>query len=673
MDAVTIGAGFILPALTLCVTFAKLIARQSIPSMPRDTETLCSPKRYCPMEHLLTEADQKFVASHLHSAQHMRSNFPRVRLRIFRGYMQQRSSDFHGICNPLNDDSVPSVNAYKVEVRLSSPKQIGVDRIKFGELLPFIDETRSYLNGIECSPDRLVKRGTGQSAEIREMVRVLVLSALFCCPATAAPTPGSPPSSPVPATLFGMHIHDPVSTSWPNVPIGALGKGTQTFWIYVEPNAPVSGVHSYDWSRLDSYVQFARAHSIDYVASNGYIPKWAAADLTTCTYTPVSQPTGNACTGMVDASHIADWQAFCQALVKHYTSVGVQTGCTISNFQCHGVLPYYELWNEPDVLTEYSGGVAGMVQLTQILHDAVRLYDPNAKILSPSNSGYDVVDANGLPTFMDAYWSSGGTKDVDIISLHAYPPGNNDSAETLNKSLFTQVQALLKKYGLSSKPLWDTEGSWGNAGIQMGFNDTLKAAFVARDYLLHWSNGILRLNWYGWDFSDYGTLYKAGQTQTYTPAAQAYQQTYNWMVGATMTGPCTYNTSDAYNAVYTCTLTRPDGYQAQVVWNTQGSANYTVPSPFTQYRDLAGTTLPVPSARTVTIGQQPILLETPLSSAACDVNKDGMTNVLDVQAEVNQALGVAACTSDINKDGLCNVIDVQRVVNTALGGACVSP
>jgi len=49
------------------------------------------------------------------------------------------------------------------------------------------------------------------------------------------------------------------------------------------------------------------------------------------------------------------------------------------------------------------------------------------------------------------------------------------------------------------------------------------------------------------------------------------------------------------------------------------------------------------------------------------------TNVVDVQLEVNQALGVAPCASDINKDGQCNVIDVQRVVNAALGGACVSP
>ena len=57
--------------------------------------------------------------------------------------------------------------------------------------------------------------------------------------------------------------------------------------------------------------------------------------------------------------------------------------------------------------------------------------------------------------------------------------------------------------------------------------------------------------------------------------------------------------------------------------------------------------------------------------SACDLNCDWSPNVVDVQLQVNQALGVAACTSDLNRDGSCNVIDVQRDVNAALGGPCV--
>jgi len=63
------------------------------------------------------------------------------------------------------------------------------------------------------------------------------------------------------------------------------------------------------------------------------------------------------------------------------------------------------------------------------------------------------------------------------------------------------------------------------------------------------------------------------------------------------------------------------------------------------------------------------------ATSPCDVNGDGSTNILDVQADVNAALGTIACAPnyDLNKDNQCNIIDVQRVVNAALGGACVSP
>ena len=58
------------------------------------------------------------------------------------------------------------------------------------------------------------------------------------------------------------------------------------------------------------------------------------------------------------------------------------------------------------------------------------------------------------------------------------------------------------------------------------------------------------------------------------------------------------------------------------------------------------------------------------SPSPCDINGDGSTNVVDVQAEVNMALGIAACT---NASGTCTIVSVQRVVNAALGGTCVTP
>jgi hypothetical protein len=58
---------------------------------------------------------------------------------------------------------------------------------------------------------------------------------------------------------------------------------------------------------------------------------------------------------------------------------------------------------------------------------------------------------------------------------------------------------------------------------------------------------------------------------------------------------------------------------------------------------------------------------------ACDVSGDGNVNVLDVQLEVNQALGMATCNNDINQDHACNVLDVQIVATAAASVTCNHP
>ena len=57
----------------------------------------------------------------------------------------------------------------------------------------------------------------------------------------------------------------------------------------------------------------------------------------------------------------------------------------------------------------------------------------------------------------------------------------------------------------------------------------------------------------------------------------------------------------------------------------------------------------------------------------CDINKDGVVNVQDVQLEVNEAIGATPAKNDLNGDGVVNVSDVQIVVNAALGKGCASP
>lgn len=56
----------------------------------------------------------------------------------------------------------------------------------------------------------------------------------------------------------------------------------------------------------------------------------------------------------------------------------------------------------------------------------------------------------------------------------------------------------------------------------------------------------------------------------------------------------------------------------------------------------------------------------------CDLNGDGVVNLLDVQLATNMALGLAPCTANIVGAGICNIVTIQRVINSALNGVCVT-
>lgn len=376
---------------------------------------------------------------------------------------------------------------------------------------------------------------------------------------------------PVPATYFGMHVLQP--QDWPAVPVGALGKLTGALWPYVEP-----AKGQFNWSRIDSFVAAANAHGIGIMYSNDGIPPWAAADSSTCFTQPYF---GAYCSGAV--ANLQDWDDFVTALVTRYK----------------GQIQIYELWNEPE--HSYTGTITQLVAMMQDEHDIIRTLDPSASILSPS------MVSQGYP-YLDSYFASGGSTDIDAVAIHTYPDPKNDVAESITQSITTTIKAVMAKYGLSAKPLWGTEGSWGPQSAGDITDPNLRAAFTAREFLLAWSTGISRFYWYAWDSPDVGTLWST--TSVPTPSAVAYEQVFTWMSGATMPQPCSLDSGGTpYHAIYTCTLTRSGGYAALAVWNTDGSSMYAAPSQYLHYLDLQGNVVAVPSNHQVPIGLKPILLE----------------------------------------------------------------
>jgi hypothetical protein len=378
-------------------------------------------------------------------------------------------------------------------------------------------------------------------------------------------------TGPIPSTYFGMHILN--RADWPTVPIGALGKATGVVWPYVEP-----AKGQYNWALLDEIVDEANANGIGAMYSSEGVPPWAAADQSTCTPQVGLPPY---CTSA--PSNLQDWDAFVTQLVTRY----------------RGRIQIYELWNEPS--QRFTGTMTQLVALTQHEHDVIRSIDPASMILSPA------VVAEGY-AYLDSYFATGGTMDIDAVAMHGYPDPRNDIAEMITQSETTTIRTVMSKYGLSAKPLWNTEASWGPQNKGATTDPDLQAAFVARAYFLNWSMGISRFYWYAWDSPVVGTLWTSGSAPS--EPAIAYAQVQNWINGATMSQPCSINgAASAYHAVYTCNLARGNGYQALAVWNTDGTSTFTAPDQYVHYRDLQGNVVDVPTNHQVTIGLKPILLE----------------------------------------------------------------
>ena len=163
--------------------------------------------------------------------------------------------------------------------------------------------------------------------------------------------------------------------------------------------------------------------------SNSGVPRWAATNSSSCHVNAY----GTYCSSGV--TDVQDWNNFITDLVTRYK----------------GRIQVYELWNEPQQY--FTGTMAQLVTLTQNEYNIIRSIDPQAIILSPSIVSY------GYP-YLDSYFAAGGPRNVNAVSMHTYPDPNNDIAETITTSMTAGVRTVEAKYGISGKPLWDTEGSW---------------------------------------------------------------------------------------------------------------------------------------------------------------------------------------------------------------------
>lgn len=416
----------------------------------------------------------------------------------------------------------------------------------------------------------------------------------------------TPPPNAIPSTYMGMQMNGGIKgingqQPWPVVPFGAVRLwDASVAWADLQTTSQPP-----DFTLLNNWFSIIHQNdpSADILYTFGRVPGWASSNPndTTCGFAPGS------CDAPSDLN--ADgtgpdqlWMNFVKALVSNSV----------------GQIKYYELWDEMDNPPSWNGTLAQIVRMNLDAVQIIRSLDPNAVILTPSviiegSTGRQYLQ-NYLPAAAAFLPSIGG------VAIHGYVQMSGEPLvpETITDHL-TETKAILAGTVLAGQPLFDTEASWGDPTVSNpAFTDPdLQAAFVARMYLLQWSESVSRFYWYQWNNKQFGTLWTpdpnnpAGAGTVLEPGV-AYGQVYQWLVGDVMTQACGQS-----GPIWTCGLTSLNGYQALAIWDTSQSctngscstSSFTFASPYVQYRDLAGNTTSLSGQTAVPIGAKPILLE----------------------------------------------------------------
>ena len=381
----------------------------------------------------------------------------------------------------------------------------------------------------------------------------------------AATAPIAIPPRTASSTFFGLTV-----LNYQNV-TPQLTYGTARTWDawptvgWAQAN-PAAG--QYNFSALNTYIATNVSGNRQIVYTFGQTPQWAS------TRPDATGPYGP---GGCAPPILSAWDQYVTAVVTNAA----------------GRIKYWELWNEPDQAASYCGDIPSMVTMAQHAYAIIKSIDPSATVLSPSTSG------EGGATWFESFLNAGGLNTFDVVAFHGY---GGAEAEQIN-AIVDDYRLVMSRHNLSALPLWDTECSWGESNIG---DDALRAAFLSKYFFLQWSKGVDRVLWYAYDGDpQWGRLIDA--TGHLLPSGVAYGESYKWIVGATLTQPCTQDQS----GTWTCSITRPGGYQAEILWNSTVSAttNANAPSQMKDYRDLSGGVNPIVNG-TVPVQNLPILLET---------------------------------------------------------------
>jgi hypothetical protein len=392
-------------------------------------------------------------------------------------------------------------------------------------------------------------------------------------------------------TLFGVHdaslqshahIHDGSVRLW--------DVGVQ--WRDIEA---AKGI--YNWSRLDQLVTAAQAAHESVTMVVAMTPSFYAAR-------PTDPP-----------RTIAPYRAFVSALMRRY-----------KNFHGKRGIASYQVWNESNITTFWTGSMRQLAVLSKTMHDVGHQVDPKADIVSPAMVArlpYQLdwlkkfyrLKLNGTPV-----WKFYDTLGFSLYSLPTYH-GRAAGPEDVMR-LLGQVRSRLRKDPVrGSMPIWNTEVNYGlQTGSRGGtraapISNAKQASFVARTYLLNAAAGVRRVFWYRYDMGILGSggtiantlLSQPDNPAVVTPAGQAFVLVQKWMHG-TLEGsgsaaPCAHDKQ----GTYTCVVKDSKGTR-RIYWNPHRKATVRLAANAHHAQGILGAVTKVKGGSKLTVDYRPVMV-----------------------------------------------------------------
>jgi hypothetical protein len=390
-------------------------------------------------------------------------------------------------------------------------------------------------------------------------------------------------------TLFGMHDGTGSTSSLTKVDAGAVRLwDVGVRWREIERKRGV-----YHWAKLDELVSNAQAAHAEVTMVVAGTPRFYSKDM-----------------WKLPAKRVPAYKSFVKALMKRYRSFHGARG-----------IAAYQVWNEANIATFWTGSFGMMARLTKAMHDVRDRVDKRALVIAPPM----VTRLDGQLKGLSQYYRQrvGGKpvwRYVDAVALSLYPlPKYGPRAgvpESSIKLLHTVQERLRQARVPASKPIWNTEINYGLQSGQDGgkpadpISGARQAANVMRTYLLNAANGVKRVFWYRYDWAGHlanTLLTDPDDVSKLTAAGRAYLRAQQWMHG-TLTGtkghrPCAKDRRGTYHCVV-----KDSSGKRHIYWNPYRAAKVRLPKGVHDLQGVLGATSTVKPRSTLKVGYKPVMV-----------------------------------------------------------------